>query len=113
MRVVHEDQVVQHQVGYARADLDHAADARVGELDWEAEVAADSGEIGLELAWGAAAIDEELAPCAYAGDERADPDVVRPDPRFRLLLDLHSPRPDEPDGLRHHVQSKAPVRPRR
>ena len=113
MRVVHEDEVVHRQLGDARADLDHAADARVGELDREAEVAADGGEIGLQLARGAAAIDEELAPGTHPGDQGADPDVVGSDGRGRFLPDLHSLRPAEPDGLRHRLRSGAPARRRR
>ena len=113
MRVVHKDEVVHRQLRDARADLDHAADARVGELDREAEVAADGREIGLQLARGAAAIDEELAPGTHPGDQRADPDVVGSDGRGGFLPDLHSLRPAEPDGLRHHLRSGAPARRRR
>ncbi len=113
MRMVHEDEVVHRQRGDARADLDHAADARVRELDRETEVAADGGEIGLQVARGTASIDEELAPGTHPGDQRADPDVVGSDGRGRFLPDLHSLRPGEPDGLRHRLRSGAPARRRR
>jgi len=65
------------------------------------------------LARGAAAINKELAPGTHPGDQRADPDVVGSDRRGRFPPDLHSPRPAEPDGVRHHPRSGAPARRRR